>query len=92
MICWSRGADFLLERPPGNLTQIWLWMSGHGGEVNRVSRGHIHGPQDAISLRVLMGKCYALLRIRLLSIAFAEGFVVISFGKVDYDKSGWRED
>jgi hypothetical protein len=24
--CWSHGADYLLERPPGNLTQLWLWM------------------------------------------------------------------
>jgi hypothetical protein len=26
MSCWSRGADSPLERPPGNLTQLWLWM------------------------------------------------------------------
>jgi hypothetical protein len=39
-------------------------------------------------LRVLMGKCYALLRLRPLSISCAEGFAVISCGKVDYDKSG----
>jgi hypothetical protein len=32
--------------------------------------------------------CYALLRMRALSISSAEGFVVISCGKVDYDKSG----
>jgi hypothetical protein len=43
-------------------------------------------------LRVLMGKCYALLRMRPHSISCAEGFVVISCGKVDYDKSGWRDD
>jgi hypothetical protein len=60
---------------------------GHG-----VSRGHRHGAQDAISLRVLMGKCYALLRIRPLSISCAEDFVVISCGKVDNDKYGWRDD
>jgi hypothetical protein len=35
---------------------------------------------------------YALLRMRRLSISCAEGFVVISCGKVDYDKSGWRDD
>jgi hypothetical protein len=39
-------------------------------------------------LRVLMGKCYALLRMRPLSISCAECSVVISCGKVDYDKSG----
>jgi hypothetical protein len=32
--------------------------------------------------------CYALLRIRPLSISWAECSVVISCGKVDYDKSG----
>jgi hypothetical protein len=36
--------------------------------------------------------CYALLRMRPLSISCAEGSVVISSGKVDYDKSGWRDD
>jgi hypothetical protein len=36
--------------------------------------------------------CYALLRMRPLSISCTEGFVVISCGKVDYDKSGWRDD
>jgi hypothetical protein len=36
--------------------------------------------------------CYALLRMRPLSISCAEGFLVISCGKVDYDKSGWRDD
>jgi hypothetical protein len=36
--------------------------------------------------------CYALLRVRPLSISCAEGCVVISCGKVDYDKSGWRDD
>jgi hypothetical protein len=30
---------FPVERPPGNLTQLWLWMFRHGGEVHRVSRG-----------------------------------------------------
>jgi hypothetical protein len=43
-------------------------------------------------LRVLMGKCYALLRMKPLSISCSEGFVVISCGKVDYDKSGWHDD
>jgi Chromo (CHRromatin Organisation MOdifier) domain len=42
----------------------------------------------AISLRVLMGKCYALLSMRPLSISWAECSVEISCGKVDYDKSG----
>jgi hypothetical protein len=36
---------------------------------------------------VTLNPCYALLRMRHLSIACAEGFVVISCGKVDYDKS-----
>jgi hypothetical protein len=36
--------------------------------------------------------CYAFLRMRLLSISCAEGFVVISSGQVDYDKSGWQDD
>jgi hypothetical protein len=37
---------------------------------------------------VLMGMCYALLRMRPLSISCAEGCVVVSCGKDDYDKSG----
>jgi gag-polypeptide of LTR copia-type len=36
--------------------------------------------------------CYALPRMRPLSISCAEGFVVISRGKVDYDKSGSHVD
>jgi hypothetical protein len=32
--------------------------------------------------------CYALLRMRPLSISWAESCVAISCGKVDYDKSG----
>jgi hypothetical protein len=37
-------------------------------------------------------KCYALLRMRPLSISCAEGFVVNSCGKVDCDKSAQQED
>jgi hypothetical protein len=66
--------------------------SGHDGEVHEVSQGHRHGAKDAIYLGALMGKFYALLRMRPLSIYCAEGFLVISRGKVDYDKSGWRDD
>jgi hypothetical protein len=36
--------------------------------------------------------CYALLRMRPLSISWAGCYVVISCGKVDYDKSGKRGD
>jgi hypothetical protein len=39
-------------------------------------------------LRVLPGKCYALQRMRPLSISCAQGFVVISCENVDFDKSG----
>jgi hypothetical protein len=38
------------------------------------------------------GRCYAMLRMRPLSISCAESCVVISCGKVDYDKSSWRDD
>jgi hypothetical protein len=62
--------------------------SGRGGEVHRVARGHRRGARDAISLRVLMGKCYAMIRMRPLLISCAECSVVFSCGKVDYDKSG----
>jgi hypothetical protein len=34
-----------------------------------------------------MGKFNALLRIRTLSISYAEGFLVMSCAKVEYDKS-----
>jgi hypothetical protein len=46
-----------------------------------------HSAQDAISLRILMGKCYAFLRMRPLSISNAEDFRAIFCGKVEYDKS-----
>jgi hypothetical protein len=39
-------------------------VSGHGGDVYGVARGHRRSARDAISLRVLMGKHYALLRMR----------------------------
>jgi hypothetical protein len=52
-----------------------------------VSGRYRHGFQDAISLRCLMGKCYALLRMRTLSISYAEGLRVISCRKVECDKS-----
>jgi hypothetical protein len=42
--------------------------------------------------RCLANRCYALLRMRPLSISCAEGCVEISCGKVDDDKSGWRDD
>jgi mannosyltransferase OCH1-like enzyme len=35
---------------------------------------------------VLMRNCYALLRMRPLSISYAEGFRIISCGKIEYDK------
>jgi hypothetical protein len=76
----------------GTLLSYGCGCYGHGSEVHGVERGHRRGARDAISLRVLMGKCYALLRMRPLSISCAEGFVVFSCGKVDYDKSGWRDD
>jgi hypothetical protein len=46
-------------------------------------------------LRIFLGHpdwCYALLRIRPLPISCAEGFAVISCGKVDYDKSGYLSE
>jgi hypothetical protein len=45
----------------GTLLSSGCGCSGHGGEVRGVSRGHRRGAQDAISLRALMGECYALL-------------------------------
>jgi hypothetical protein len=71
--------------------------SGDGGEVHGVlktiqtrsttcdifqmSRGEVLSvAKDEI--------CHAVLRMRLLSISCAESCVVISCGKVDYDKSG----
>jgi hypothetical protein len=43
-------------------------------------------------LNLATERCYELLKMRPLSISCAEGCVVISCGKVDYDKSGWRDD
>jgi hypothetical protein len=44
---------------------------------------------DNLGVKVtVLADCYALLRIRPLSISCAECSVVISCGKVDYDKSG----
>jgi hypothetical protein len=76
----------------GTLLSYGCGCSQYGGEVHGVARGHRRGARDAISLRVLMGKCYAFLRMRPLSISWAECSVVISCGKVDYDKSGQRGD
>jgi hypothetical protein len=42
--------------------------------------------------RIRSTGCYALLRMRPLWISCAEGFVVISCGKVECDKSGWRDN
>jgi hypothetical protein len=60
---------------------------GDGDEVHGVSGRYSHGAQEAISLRFLMRECYALLRMRNLSILYAERFHVISCGKAEYDKS-----
>jgi hypothetical protein len=62
----------------------WVGVYVSGG----IDGGWLVGCLDS-SLRV---PCYALLRMRPLSISCAEGFVVISCGKVDYDKSGWWDD
>jgi hypothetical protein len=59
----------------GTILSDGCGCSGHGGEVHGVSRGHRHGAQDAISLRILMGKCYALLRMNPLSISCAKGLL-----------------
>jgi hypothetical protein len=40
----------------------------------------------------MIDACYALLRMRPLSKSCAESSVVISHGKVDYDKSGKQDD
>jgi hypothetical protein len=57
----------------------------HFGSIDEESKARsiIQGCQDA---------CYALLRMRPLSISCAECCVLISCGNVDYDKSGWRDD
>jgi hypothetical protein len=47
---------------------------------------------SGLSSSVVNGDCYASLRMRPLSISCAEGFVVISCGKVDYDKCGLLDD
>jgi hypothetical protein len=53
---------------------------------------HLFCRPDQVSLTNSYVDWYALLRMRHLSISCAEGCVVISCGKVDYDKSGWRGD
>jgi hypothetical protein len=60
----------------GTLLSYGCGCSGHGGEVHGVARGLRRDARDAISLRVLMWKFYALLRMRPQSISWAEGFVV----------------
>jgi hypothetical protein len=56
--CWSRGAVSSLERPHlGIILRYGCGCSGDGEEVLRVSQRCRHVAQDAISLRVLMGKC-----------------------------------
>jgi hypothetical protein len=61
----------------GTILSFGCGCSGDGCEVHGVSRRYRHGAQDAISLRVLMRKCYVLLSMRPLSISYAEGFLVI---------------
>jgi hypothetical protein len=71
--CYSRSAVSHWRGYLWNLLSYGCGRSGDGGEVLGVSRRHRHGANDAISLRVLMGKSYALLRMRTLSISNAEG-------------------
>jgi hypothetical protein len=59
--------------------------------ASTVSLLHLWGPEDQAvfkNLQAAIMKCFALLRIRPLSNSCAECSVVISCGKVDYDKSG----
>jgi hypothetical protein len=55
-----------------------------------VSLQQLWGPEEQAAFKDLQAAiiCYALLRIRPLSISWAECSVVISSGKVDYGKSG----
>jgi hypothetical protein len=116
--CWSRGAVSPLERPPGSITQLWLWMFRRWwrspwslttiqtwcarcdlfessrwevlcdatNEILCMSEYPASNRCDEHDGRINV--CYALLRMRPLSISWAECSVVISCGKVDYDKSG----
>jgi hypothetical protein len=78
----------LLERPLGNSIMLWMWMFRTWWRIHGFSRGHGRSARDAFSLKVLTGKCYALLRMRPLSNSWAESCNVISCVKVDYDKFG----
>jgi hypothetical protein len=60
-------------------------------ESSRPGSRRLASIQKSVRARSTFGPtvlCYALLRMRPLSISWAECSVVISCGKIDYDKSG----
>jgi hypothetical protein len=61
-------------------------------KAKRDTAGAIIKYKDRFADRGDAQVCYALLRMRPLSISCAEGFFVISCGNIDYVESGWRDD
>jgi hypothetical protein len=47
---------------------------------------------DGVNVTSIALVCYAVLRMRTLSISYAEHLLVISCGKVESDKSSYRND
>jgi hypothetical protein len=92
---------FTLKRsadPPANLKPLVIKLR-EGAEPVRMSARKYAPPQlnfmrdkirelEELGLVYKNTGCYAMLRMRPLSIPCAECSVVISCGKVDYDKSG----
>jgi hypothetical protein len=72
----------LVADSPANVKPLVIKVRD-GAEPVRMSARKYALPQ----LKFMRDKCYALLRMRPLSIPYAECSVVISCGKVDYDKS-----
>jgi hypothetical protein len=77
--------------PVGEAT--WEPYSGMAVDVPEMVKNFMKSQDDTDMVRTmrfltgLIGKCYALLRMRAVSISYAEVFLVISCGKVEYDKS-----
>jgi hypothetical protein len=69
-----------------------LVESVHADNAAEFTSGDFNSCLREQGIKFTSSAFYALLRMRPLSMSSAEGFVVISCGKVDYDKSGWRDD
>jgi hypothetical protein len=82
----------ILHRLLRNYLQLKGLVYTQSTESTRITYGLItmiyESQSDCDTALSLLRNCFALLRMRPLSISWAECSVVISCGKIDYDKSG----